>query len=65
MTQRTYEDPILELATRFGDGPEGVLDLADVTDIEAETVLAVLDEADREEKAAAMTGRLRAMGHVL
>jgi hypothetical protein len=65
MTQRAFDDPVLELAMRSGDGPEGVLDLADVTDDEAEIVLAVLDEVEGEEKAASITGRLRAMGHVL
>jgi hypothetical protein len=65
MTQRTFDDPVLELAMRSGDGPEGVLDLADVTDDEAEIVLAVLDEVEADEKADRIVATLRQQGHTL
>lgn len=65
MTHRTFDDPVLELATRLGTGPEGVLDLADVTDAEAEIVLSTLNELEAEERAAGIAARMRAMGHTL
>jgi hypothetical protein len=65
MTIRTFEDPVLELSHRLGHGPEGVLDFADTTDEEAETVLAVLDEVEAEEQASGIVSRLRAQGHTL
>ncbi len=65
MAQRTFEDPVLELATRLGGGPEGVLDFADTTDEEAEIVLGVLDEVEAEEQARGIVSRLRQQGHTL
>jgi hypothetical protein len=65
MTQRTFDDPVLELSIRLGDGPEDVLDLADVTDSDAEIVLSVLDEVEAEEQAAGMVATLRRQGHTL
>lgn len=65
MTQRTFDDPVLELSMRLGDGPEGVLDLADVTDADAEIVLGVLDEVEAEERAAGIVATLRGQGHTL
>jgi len=65
MTQRTFDDPVLELAMRLGDGPEGVLDLADVTDDEAEAVLTTLDEVEAEQRAAGIVDTLRRQGHTL
>lgn len=65
MTQRTFDDPVLELAMRTGDGPESVLDFAGTSSEEAEIVLGVLDEVEAEERAASITSRMRAMGHTL
>ena len=66
MAQRTYQDPVIELARRLhGDHPERVLDFADVTTEEAETVLDVLDEVEAEENAAGIATRMRAAGHLL
>jgi hypothetical protein len=65
MKQRTFDDPVLELAMRFGDGPEAVLDLADVTDADAEIALGVLDEVEAEEQAASIVATLRGQGHTL
>jgi hypothetical protein len=62
--QRTYSDPVIELAIRCG-GPERVLDFADTTADEAETMLEVLDEVEAEERAASIAGNLRRMGHTL
>lgn len=65
MTQRTFDDPVIELATRLGHGPEGVLDLADVTDAEAEIVLDALDEVEADEEVARIEATLRQMGQIL
>jgi hypothetical protein len=65
MTQRVFDDRVLELARVLGGGPEGVLDLADVSDAEAETVIQVLDEVEAEERAAGIAATLRRQGHTL
>lgn len=62
MGQRTYQDPILELANRTDLG--SVLDLAP-TEEEARTVLEAEDEFEAEERAASIAGNLRRMGHAL
>jgi hypothetical protein len=64
MTQRTFDDPVLELAMRFGHGPEGVLEFAGTTAEEAETVLEVLDEVEAEERAADWLATFRLQGLV-
>lgn len=64
MTERMFDDPVLELARQLGDGPEGVLDL-DVTDDEAEAVLAAIGEAEAEQQASRIASTLRAQGHTL
>jgi hypothetical protein len=60
-----FDDPVLELARVMGDGPEGVLDLADVTNEEAETVLGAIGEVEAEERARGIAARMRQMGHTL
>ena len=65
MTQRMFDDPVLELARQLGGGPENVLDLADVTDEEAETVLGVIGEVEAEERTRGIASRMRQMGHTL
>jgi hypothetical protein len=65
VTQRVFDDPVLELARVLGRGPEGVLDLADVTDSEAEIVLGVLDEVESEEHARDIAAQMKRMGHTL
>jgi hypothetical protein len=65
MTQRTYEDPILELATRLGD-PLSTIELAgEVSPEDAEIVLSVLDEVEAEERAAGILATWRRQGLVL
>jgi hypothetical protein len=56
----------LELASRLsGDPAVGVLELAaDVTNEEAEVVLAVLDEVEAEERAAGLVRDLRRAGQI-
>jgi len=64
--QRTYLDPVIELAGRLGGDPGDIYDLASqVSDEEAELVLEVLDEVEAEEAAAGIAGRLRRQGHIL
>jgi hypothetical protein len=59
---RTFDDPILELTHVMGGDPEHVLEFADTTDEEAETVLQVLAEVDAEERAAAIGREFRRTG---
>lgn len=65
MKQRTFGDPVLELAMRLGDGPENVLDFAGVSDAEAEDMIADLDKAEASETAARIRDTLRQQGHLL
>lgn len=60
-----FSDPVLELTRRIGDYPGDVLEFADVSDEEAELVLATLDEVDAEEAASDIASRLRQQGHTL
>lgn len=62
--QRVFDDPVLELARVMGGGPEGVLDLADVTDDEAEVVLAVIEEVEREAETRDLKAQLGQMGYL-
>lgn len=65
MTQRTYEDPILELATRLGD-PLSTIELAgEVSPEDAELAIQVLDEVEAEEQAVGIVATLRRQGHTL
>ncbi len=59
---RTFEDPVLELAHVLGGGPEDVIDIADMTNQEAETALEVLSEVEHEMQAAEIAGNLRQAG---
>lgn len=63
--QRQFDDPVLELAMRLGEGPEDVLEFAGTADEEAEALIEVLDEIEAEENARDIAGQLRQMGHVL
>jgi len=63
--ERVFRDPVIELARALGDGPEDVLDFADVSDEEAEVVLSVLAEVEAEQEASGIASRLRQQGHVL
>jgi len=65
MDDGRFDDPVLELARRTGDYPGGVLDLADVSNEEAELVLATLDEVEAAEAASDIASRLRQQGHAL
>lgn len=64
--QRTYQDPALELTHRLTGDPVATYELAsDMTDEEAEEVIAALDEVEAEEKARGIVSSLRQQGHVL
>lgn len=66
MTERRFEDPVLELSMRMsGDDPTAILDMADTTAEEAQTVLEVLDEVEAEERAAGILASMRRQGHAL
>jgi len=65
MTQRTYDDPILELSNRLGDPINSIGLTADMTPQECELAIEALDEADAEEEAASYARRMRAMGYGL
>jgi recombinational DNA repair protein RecR len=60
-----FADPVLELTRRIGDYPGDVLEFADVSNEEAELVLATLDEVEAETTASDITRRLRQQGHIL
>ena len=63
--ERIYDDAVLELARRLDDDddPVGTFELAsEMSDEEAELVLAVLDEVEAEERAASIAGDLRRGG---
>lgn len=66
MTQRSFDDPVIELTHRLGGEPEDTLDFSLTTsDEDAELLLEVLDEVEAEENARDIAGRLRSMGHAL
>lgn len=66
MTQRTFEDPVLELAMRLGDGPEDVIGLAsEMTDADAERELDKLDWRGAKQTADGILATLRGQGHTL
>ena len=65
MTQRTYEDPILELATRLGDPLDTISLAGEVSPEDAEIAIGVLDEVEAEERAAGIVDTLRRQGHTL
>jgi hypothetical protein len=56
---------VLELTRRIGDYPGDVLEFADVSNEEAELVLATLDEVEAAEAASDIASRLRQQGHAL
>jgi hypothetical protein len=60
-----FADPVLELTRRIGDYPGDVLEFADVSNEEAELVLATLDEVEAAEAASDIASRLRQQGHAL
>lgn len=63
MTQRTHQDPLLEVMARLGD--EGIELAGEMTDEEADALIEALDEAEAQETARDIAGRLRAQGHIL
>jgi hypothetical protein len=63
MTERKFDDPVIELAVRLDD--DQILLGGEVTPEDAEIALAVLDEVEAKEQAASIVQRLRQQGHTL
>jgi hypothetical protein len=65
MTQRTFQDPILELATRYGDATDTFRLANEMSNEEAEREIEAYDQMEAALKADDYLARLRAAGHVL
>lgn len=63
MAPRKFEDSVLEVMARLGDG--GIELAGEMTDEEADELIDALDHAEAEETARDIAGRLRAQGHIL